>query len=267
VQTFARRLLKQSRHKPMDIASIGPLPALIILATIAIGAFMKGITGLGLPLFAIPALAIFVPVDAAVVIMAAPSLVANTWLVYRYREKLPLMAKHRVFLVLGFIGALTGTWLLASVDDRLLRVVLASWLGVYLLQHFLGGGRYAAFAGKNELAGPLGFAAGSLQGATGISAPVIGPYYHVHQLTLSDYTFAVAFTFALLAFGQVTAMSTVDLMTPTLAGYSALATATTMLFMPLGVRFAKRVEREHFDKILPMLFLLIEIKLIYDILS
>jgi uncharacterized membrane protein YfcA len=251
----------------MDIASIGPLPALIILATIAIGAFMKGITGLGLPLFAIPALAIFVPVDAAVVIMAAPSLVANTWLVYLYHEKLPLMGKYRVFLILGFIGALTGTWLLASIDDRLLRVILATWLGLYLLQHFLRGGRHATFAGKNVLAGPLGFAAGSLQGATGISAPVVGPYYHANRLSLTDYTFAVAFTFALLAFGQMSAMVTVDLMTPTLAGYSALATATTMMFMPLGVRFSKRVQREQFDKILPVLFLLIEIKLLYDIFS
>ena len=38
----------------MDLASIGLMPAIIILVTIAIGAIMKGITGLGLPIFAIP---------------------------------------------------------------------------------------------------------------------------------------------------------------------------------------------------------------------
>lgn len=251
----------------MDLASIGLLPAVFILATIAIGAFMKGITGLGLPVFAIPTLAIFVPVDTAVVIMAAPTLVANLWLVFRYREKLSVMGKHRVFLALGFVGALSGTVLLANIDDALIRMVLASWLGLYLIQHFTGRAKSAIFSGRAGLAGPLGFAAGSFQGATGLSAPVIAPYYHAHGLTLSDYTFAVAFTFALLALGQLSAMTTTRLMTETLAGHSVLATATTMVFMPLGVQFAKHVARATFDRILPLLFVLIEIKLLYDIFS
>jgi uncharacterized membrane protein YfcA len=251
----------------MDLASIGLLPAIIVLATIAIGAFMKGITGLGLPMFAIPALALFVPVESAVVIMAAPSLVANFWLVFLHRDKLPSMNRHRIFVMSGFVGALAGTWLLASINDDYLRIALAGWLGIYLLQHFTGRAKSGLFSGKAGLAGPLGFAAGSLQGATGISAPVIGPYYHAHELALSHYTVAVAFTFAVLSVAQLSAMTTVELMTPTLAIYSLLATTTTMVFMPIGVRFGKRVARETFDRIIPVLFVLIEIKLVYDIFT
>ena len=251
----------------MDLASIGLMPAIIILVTIAVGAIMKGITGLGLPIFAIPALAIFVPVDVAVIVMALPSLVANTWLIIVHREHLPQMRAHRTFLALGFIGALVGTWFLANLDDAVLRILLASWLGIYLIQHFTGFGKSGMFGGKSSLEGPLGFAAGTLQGATGISAPVIAPYYHAHGLTLSAYAFAVACTFALLSAGQISAMATVDLLTPTLIGYSVLATLTTMLFMPIGVRFAKNLSREAFDRGLPVLFVLIEVKLIYDIFT
>lgn len=251
----------------MDLGSIGLMPAAFILATIATGALIKGITGLGLPVFAIPVLAMFVPVDTAVVVMALPSFAANVWLIIVHREHLPLMQKHVSFLALGFVGAVAGTWLLATIDEVLLRIVLASWLGIYLIQFISGRTNSALFSGKYGLAGPLGFTAGSLQGATGISAPVIGPYFHANSLTLSAYAFAVAFTFALLAVAQLTAMASIDLFTPALFGYSLLATVTTLLFVPVGIRIAKRLSRESFDRILPLLFIVIEAKLLYDLID
>lgn len=251
----------------MDLVGLGPWPVAIILFTIAVGALIKGVTGLGLPIFAVPALAVFVSIETAVIVMALPSLVANTWLVILHRAKLPLLAAHRTFLIPGFIGAVVGTWLLAAIDDTVLRTVLAAWLGFYLVQHYLGGHTSSAFAGKGGLAGPLGLAAGSLQGATGISAPVIGPYYHAHGLSLSAYAFAVAFTFALLSVGQLSTMTTVQMFTPTLLLYSVMATLTTIIFMPIGVRLARYLKKEAFDRLLPVLFMLIEVKLLYDILS
>lgn len=249
----------------MDLASIGLAPALLILATIAMGAFIKGITGLGLPIFAIPVLAMFVSVDSAVIIMALPSLIANLWLIVVHRNQLPLMKEHSGFLIPGFIGALIGTWILASFDDMMLRILLASWLGLYLLQVFAGRPDVAIFAGKGRLAGPLGLAAGSLQGATGISAPVIAPYFHARGLTLSAYAFAVAFSFALLAVAQLLAITTVKLFTPALIGYSLLATATTMVFIPVGVTVAKKMSQQSFNRLLPVLFVFIECKLLYDV--
>lgn len=252
---------------PMDLAAIGPLPAIVVLATIAVGATVKGVTGLGLPIFAIPALAMFVPVDTAVIIMALPSLVANLWLIIVHRANLPLMRKHRSFLLAGFVGALAGTWFLANYDDTVLRIVLAGWLGLYLLQYFTGVEDSGILAARGRSAALLGFAAGSLQGATGISAPVIAPYFHAHGLTLSPYAFAVAFAFALLAVAQLSAMTTVRLITPALFAYSLLATVTTMLFIPVGVRFARKLTRETFNRFLPLLFVTIEIKLVYDIVA
>lgn len=250
----------------MDPGSIGLLPVVIVFLTIAVGALIKGITGLGLPIFAVPALAMFVPVEVAVIIMALPSLVANSWLIIVHRAHMRMMRDHRAFIALGFVGALVGTWFLANLDDSVLRILLASWLGVYLIQYFTSRARSRLFGGNRRLAGVLGFAAGTFQGATGISAPVIAPYYHAHGLTLSAYAFAVAFTFALLTVGQLSAMSAVDLLTPALLGYSVLATLTTMFFLPVGVRFARKLTKEAFDRGLPILFILIEVKLIYDII-
>ena len=251
----------------MDFATIGWLPVIIILTTISIGAFMKGVTGLGLPIFAIPALAMFVPVENAVVIMALPSLLANIWLIAVHREHLPVMQKHLAFLISGFIGALLGTWFLANIDDSLLRIVLAGWLGLYLIQYYAGWSTSSKYSDKLAVAGTLGLAAGTLQGTTGISAPIIAPYYHARGLTLSAYAFAVACTFALLSVAQLSVMTTTDLFTPTLLGYSVLATVTTLTFVPIGVRVGKKLRQATFDRLLPLVFVLIEIKLIYDIIA
>jgi uncharacterized membrane protein YfcA len=251
----------------VDFSTAGFLPVLIISTTIAVGAFIKGVTGLGLPIFAIPALAMFVPVENAVVIMALPSLLANTWLIVVHREHLPTLRKYRVFLVLGFIGALLGTWFLANVNDSLLRIFLASSLGLYLIQHYAGWSTSNDYSGKAAVAGTLGLAAGTLQGTTGISAPIIAPYYHARGLTLSAYAFAVSCTFALLSVAQLSVMTTEKLFTPTLLGYSILAGVTTLMFVPVGVRVGRTLRQATFDRMLPLVFVLIESKLIYDIIA
>jgi hypothetical protein len=252
---------------PLEFASLELTSVVIILATIAIGAFLKGVTGLGLPIFAIPGLAMFVPVENAVVIMALPGLLANLWLVVVHREHASIMRQHRAFLILGFIGALLGTWFLATIDDSFLRIVLAAWLGIYLIQHYTRANTSRVYSGHAGFARLLGLAAGTLQGTTGISAPIIAPYYHARGLTLSAYAFAVACTFALLSVGQLAAITTVNLFTPTLLGYSLLATITTLAVVPIGVRFSRRLHQATFDRFLPLVFVLIEAKLVYDIVQ
>jgi len=251
----------------MDPSAIGLLPLVLIVTTIAVGAFIKGITGLGLPIFAIPTLAMFVPIDHAVVIMVLPSVIANSWLILVHREHLPVLKEHRTFIILGVAGAFTGTWILASANDTILRSLLAFWLGIYLLQHFLNKDTPRTISAGNLTAGPLGFAAGTLQGATGISAPIIAPYYHARNLTTSMYAFAVASSFMLLSVSQLVGLTTANLITPTLAGYGVLATITTMVFIPVGVRYSHKLSQRTFGRILITVFVLIEVKLIYDVLS
>ena len=58
-----------------------PLDLVVIVIAIAVGAFIKGATGGGLPQVAIPVMAPFLGVEHAVVLMAIPGIVSNAWLV------------------------------------------------------------------------------------------------------------------------------------------------------------------------------------------
>jgi len=117
----------------LSLISIGLLAAAML--AISIGALAKGITGVGLPILAVPVLASFTSVEEAVVLMVLPGIASNSWLVVTHR-KWAILREHRGFLLLGVIGGVLGTWLLSMLDDHWLKLILAIWLGVYLLQYF-----------------------------------------------------------------------------------------------------------------------------------
>ena len=61
---------------------------LVVALAVVLGSLVKGVTGLGLPLTAVPVIAFFVGVEDAVVIMAAPTAVSNAMLVREHRHEL-----------------------------------------------------------------------------------------------------------------------------------------------------------------------------------
>ena len=157
----------------MDLIPINAGLLMAVLAAISIGALLKGITGLGLPMFAVPAMAAITSVEEAVVLMIIPGIGANLWLVISHRRYRVLLKEHVPFLVSGFIGGLAGTALLVLVDDRWLKLLLATWLALYLLQYFFAKNSLEIFRGRGRFAYALGLAGGTIQGATGVSAQAV----------------------------------------------------------------------------------------------
>ena len=51
----------------------------VVIAALLVGTLGKAITGFGLPLFAVPAMAAFIDVQTAVVVMVLPSTLSNVW--------------------------------------------------------------------------------------------------------------------------------------------------------------------------------------------
>jgi uncharacterized membrane protein YfcA len=148
----------------MSLISLGLLATAML--AIGIGGLAKGITGVGLPILAVPVLASFTSVEQAVVLMVLPSIAANGWLVLTHR-KWEVLRAHRGFLLFGLSGGVMGTWLLSILDDHWLKLILAIWLGVYLLQYFSRQSYVQYFSGRGTLGTVLGVAAGTIQNHSG----------------------------------------------------------------------------------------------------
>ncbi len=249
----------------MDLTGIGLGLLVLAMLAIAMGSIFKGLTGVGLPILAVPMMASFTSVENAVVLMVLPGLAANSLVVLTHR-KWHLLATHKTFLITGFVGGVLGTWLLSALDDRWLKLTLATCLGAYLIQYFSGRADVKLFRIPRWLSGVLGASAGTIQGATGISAPIVGPYYHTGGLTRESYAFTAAFTFLLFSVAQLTSMVQVELMTPDRLFIGLGAVVPTLLFTQLGIRYSGKISDHTFNRILVVLFVLMEFKLIIDFL-
>ena len=250
----------------MDLSLVSPGLLLAVLAAISLGGLLKGMTGLGLPIFAVPALAAITSVEDAVVLMIFPGIGANLWLVISHRRYRYLLREHIPFLATGFAGGLFGTWLLQIISDRGLKLLLVIWLGLYLVRYFTSRNASILFGANRKAGYPLGIAAGTIQGATGMSAQVVAPYYHARGLALEPYAFAVAFTFLFFSIAQFTAMANLQLLTPDRIQLSLLALVPALFFTRIGISWSRKISHAVFNKILLATFIVMEVKLMVDIL-
>src|SRR3546814_2246226 len=105
---------------------------------LALGGVLKGATGAGSPLFAVPLLAMLYDVPLAVAIFTLPSLFSNLWQGWRFRTHRVGPALTWVFAVAGAAGAAAGSVVLISLSSDLLLLGVAGavflYIGVWLAQ-------------------------------------------------------------------------------------------------------------------------------------
>lgn len=249
----------------MEFGSVSIWLLAIVLAAISIGSLVKGITGFGLPLIAVPAIASFTSVEEAVVLMIIPVLGSNLWLVVSHRRFANLLTEHWPFLVAGFIGGILGTFLLVTIDDRWLKLILAAWLALYLLQYVFGDALNFLFRARGAAAALVGLAAGSIQGASGVSSHIVAPYFRGREVAPSAYAFMIAAAFLTFGSAQLITASASQLFDAGRLMVGLLALVPTLLFTQIGMRCATVISEQVFRKIILTLFILMELKLIADV--
>ena len=249
----------------MEFGSISIGLAVVALTAIALGALVKGMTGLGLPLIAVPTIATFASVEEAVVLMIIPTFGSNLWLVGTHRRFVALLSAHLPFLIGGLAGGIVGTCLLTAIDDRWLKLTLAVWLAVYLVQFVFGNILRSLFQARGVTAAGVGFTAGTLQGATGISAHIVAPYFHGRKLAPDAYAFLIAFAFMTFSGAQLATAASTQLFTADRLVIGIIALVPTLIFTQAGIRLAGKISDAVFQKILIAIFVLMEIKLIADV--
>lgn len=222
-------------------------------------------TGLGLPLIAVPVIATFTSVEEAVVLMIIPTLGSNLWLVAAHRRFAGLVRAHLPFLIAGFLGGIFGTFALAAIDDRWLKLALAAWLALYLLQFAFGNFLQSVFQVKGTAAAAVGFTGGAIQGATGVSAHIVAPYFHAREVAAEAYAFLIACAFLTFSAAQLLTATGTQLFSAERLALGIVALVPTLIFTRVGIRFAGRISRDAFQKLLIALFVLMEIKLLADI--
>jgi uncharacterized membrane protein YfcA len=219
----------------------------IILAAISVGSFVKGVTGSGLPQLAIPVMAIFLGVERAVVVMAVPGIVSNAWLMWTHRDHISRTRDLPLLIGTGLFGAVAGTWLLKTLDPRVLSGVLAALIAAYVVLRLLRPTFQLRPAVTRVMSGPVGAAAGALQGATGISGPLLNTYLHSYRLDPPVFVISLVTLYEMFALAQAATLVGLGLFTADRFAEGLLVLIPMGLLLPLGARLSTRLSPRTFD--------------------
>jgi uncharacterized membrane protein YfcA len=247
---------------------IGPVSvetASIIFAALLIGSVTKGVTGFGLPMVAVPLLSGLLGVERAVVVMVIPTFVSNAWLLWTHRNRAAEAWRHLpLFLAVGVAGTVLGTGLLTVLSGRALVLILAAWLGLYLLMQLVHPGIRVPERSRGPLGAVVGFAAGLAQGAMGVPGPIVATWFHALRLQPYTYIFSVCAVFFLTSGVQIGSLANFGLWTGGRFFEGLLALVPSVIGLPLGVRLSRHVDARMFNWCLMGVLGLTEARLIWQ---
>ena len=153
------------------MASIDLQTLIIVGVAFAMGGILKGATGVGAPLIAVPVMTSFVDIRFAVAVFVVPNLLTNLIQSIIYRRAL----NNRLFLFIlclsAGLGAFAGSLTLYKAAGGALEIVMACLVLFYVGFRLYKPNWQLSMPMAHKLNMPMGFLAGFLQGAFGISAP------------------------------------------------------------------------------------------------
>lgn len=239
----------------------------VVLVTICLGmgGILKGATGAGAPILAVPALVVLFDVRFAILVMLLPNLLTNCWQVWKFRAHFP----SRSFLLPlwggGLIGVLIGTYLLVSLSRDMLALLVALALLGYIALRVAKPNWKIEMGLAKKLSLPAGIASGFLQGASGLSAPASITFLNAMRLPRPVFIVTISSLFVTFTTVQILAQWQVGLLTGQGMIFSAFALLPIFAAMPLGARLARSVKPETFDRVILWLLGAIALRLLVDV--
>jgi uncharacterized membrane protein YfcA len=229
---------------------------------LGIGGTLKGATGMGLPVVALPILAAFLGVQHAVAIMCTPVLVTNLWQLWIFRDEVWSTRFLPALVLGGAFGIVIGTWLIVRLPERGLSLALGGLVLVYIAVRLARPAFAISLELGRRLAAPVGLVAGVLQGATGISSPVGVTFIHSMRLNRTAHVFAVTAMFFMFSVVQIPALTIAGILTWRSVAEGLIATLPALVMMPVGRWLAARLTQRAFDLVILALLAFVALQLL-----
>ncbi|MEM7141327.1 MAG: sulfite exporter TauE/SafE family protein [Actinomycetota bacterium] len=221
--------------------------AVVALFAILAGSLLKSISGVGLPLVAVPAISYVAGIETAVAVTAIPNLAINGAMARRERGSASETRDLPVLGVAGFLGAIAGTVLLVSLPEEGLILLLVAVVVAYAVTFFTNPEFRIAPARARRLAPAVGGSAGLMQGAVGISGPIVASWIHAYRLPRGAHIFSVTTLFALAGVAQVPALVVSGEMDG-LWIVALIGCVPALATVPIGARLRNALSAENFDR-------------------
>jgi uncharacterized membrane protein YfcA len=236
----------------MDITTL-----LVAALALAGGGIVKGATGAGAPVIAVPILAMLFDVPFAVAVFTVPNFLSNVWQSWRYRSHRRSRRFTWGFALAGGAGAGVGSLLLAHLPQEALMIGVACAVFGYLAFRLRAPDWSIPFERALPFAPLAGFSGGILQGAAGVSAPISITFLNALRLPKPEFIGTITVFFMTMSAVQIPLLAHLGIFTTERGLIGLIATGALLAAMPLGARLTRSVSPKGFDRIIMgMLFVM-----------
>ena len=239
----------------------------VALVAVLVGALTKSVTGMGFPLVAIPVISLFVSVEDAVVVIALPNVAMNLVLFLGVRSSWGETRDLPVLSISGIVGAVAGTFALVRVPEELLVLVLAVVVLVYVASSLGSRQPTVAPATARRWAAPVGAIAGVMQGAVGISGPIVSSWIHAYRLPRDAFVLSVTLMFLLSGTTQFVVLAAEGAITGTRLALTLATVPLVLATVPVGTWVRRRLPEGGFDRVVLGVLALSAVALVVRVLA
>lgn len=235
----------------------------VVLASLA-GATVKSVTGMGYPVLAVPLITLVLGVEDAVVLVALPNLAANVYLCWESREVRSQTRDLPLLVGFGIVGAVVGTIALVRLPEEPLLIVLALAIGVFVINFFRRPDLAIDPRVATRWSPAVGSITGLLQGAIGVSGPVVATWVHAYRLPPRVFVHTVTFIFGVTGAVQIVVLALQGQFTGDRLLAAAAAAVPVAIVTPLGVRLRDRLAGPTFERVVLAVLLVSAASLVVD---
>lgn len=235
-----------------------------VVLALALGGILKGATGVGAPIVAVPVMAVLYDVPFAIVIVSVPNLLSNVWQAWTHRaDALPKDFSWR-FAAGGAAGAATGTAMLAHLPSEALEVLVAVIVFSYVAFRLVRPSSALPFATARRIVLPIGTLAGLMQGVAGLSAPVSITFMSALRTDRRAFVGTISLFLASVAAIQLPLLGWFGFLSGERLAWSSAALLPIIGGMPVGAALARRFSREFFDRAILAILAVVALRLVAE---
>jgi len=212
------------------------------------GGFAKGALGLGLPLIAVPILALVIPIPMALAILTGPIFITNVWQSMHGGNLGTVWRRFWLTGVTLIIGIGIGTQLLVRLDPVVLYFLMGSMMLLQPVIRLLKPS-FVITAEQARWGGPVvGALSGLLGGITGFYGVLLVVFLTMMRLQKDIFTATIALMFLLGGAAMGVFLASASVLTGTVLVYSLIALVPTVIGIWVGMRVRSRISQAQFEK-------------------
>ncbi|WP_126425805.1 sulfite exporter TauE/SafE family protein [Brevibacillus marinus] len=226
--------------------TITPTEAMMAAAALLLAGLAKGISGMGLPVVAIPILAVLFDLQTAIAVTLVSTLATDVLMLVRLPKSWSVVSHALLLAIFGVCGIVIGSLILLSLN----QLILSAILGVVILAFVVTSccSILPAVKRRRWLDAAVGLIGGVLQGAAGASGPVIGMYLLQLQVTRTAFLFLSNSFFVVMDLAQFVTIFQLGLYKGSLLFYALLALIPSLSAFAAGMRLQRHISDRLFRR-------------------